>query len=136
MTKPNHNAPLILVVEDNLANMRLVCDLLQLHGFRTFRAFSAVAALEIIRHEQPDLILMDISLKDMDGLSLAKLLKSNPATQNIPIVALTAHAMKQTEEDAYAAGCQGFIVKPIDTRSFPCQIRQFLLAKYSNKGER
>ncbi|SMB98646.1 two-component system, cell cycle response regulator DivK [Thermanaeromonas toyohensis ToBE] len=131
MENPEQNAPLVLIVEDNPANMRLVCDLLHVHGFRILRAFNALEALKIIRHNPPDLILIDISLKGMDGLSLVKLLKTNPATKNIPIIALTAHAMKQTEEDAYAAGCQGFIVKPINTRSFPSQLREFLSGKHS-----
>ncbi|GAF26074.1 FOG: CheY-like receiver [Moorella thermoacetica Y72] len=116
----------VLVVEDNPSNMRLTCDLLNAHGFHPLKAFSATEALEIVAQKIPDLILIDISLHGMDGLSLIKLLKNNPALKTVPIIVLTAHATKKTEEEAWNAGCDGFIVKPINTRLFPDQLRKYL----------
>ena len=117
---------LILVVEDNRDNMRLTCDLLEAYGFRVDRADNPTEARRAISMRRPDLILMDISLQGMDGLTLTRILKKEPLTRDIPIVALTAHALKQDEVNAYAAGCDGFITKPINTRLFPRQIIKFL----------
>lgn len=124
--KDNYKANFtVLVVEDNAANMRLVCDLFHAHGYNTISANNGLNIKEIIDIHGPDLILMDISLKGIDGLSLTRQLKDNPVTKHIPIVVLTAHAMKHTEEDARKAGCDGFILKPICTRSFINQLKEF-----------
>jgi two-component system, cell cycle response regulator DivK len=119
----------ILVVDDNEAGQLLVCSLLQLQGFRADSAGSAVEVLQRLNAHPPDLILMDLQLPGQDGLSLTRQLKADPATAAIPIVALTAHAMPGDREQALAAGCVGYISKPIDTRTLGDQIREFLSAQ-------
>jgi len=118
---------LILVVEDNPGNQLLTSSVLVRAGYEVELAESSVEALEHIAARLPDLILMDVQLPGMDGLSLTKALKSARETAGIPIVALTAHAMSGDREDALAAGCVGYIAKPIDTRTFGDEVRGFLL---------
>lgn len=115
---PDENKPSILVVEDNSANMRLTTNLLQLGGYKALPAFTSEEAIDILKTQTPALILMDISLPGMDGFRATRAIKNNPATANIPIVALTAHAMKDDEAKAMEAGCDAYLVKPIDTRKF------------------
>jgi CheY-like chemotaxis protein len=122
----------ILVVEDNLMNMELAVDLLSLQGYKVLEAHTGPEALEIINTEEIDLILMDVQLPGMDGLDVTKKLKENPKTKDIPIVALTAHAMKGDEERILRQGCTGYISKPIDTREFPKAVAKFI--KKSKKG--
>ena len=117
---------LILVVEDNLANQMLVEAVLELEGYRVMLAGSADEAVEQIRTERPDLILMDLQLPGRDGLTFTRALKDDSSTREIPIVALTAHAMHGDSDLAFTAGCAGYIPKPIDTRLFPQQVRSFL----------
>jgi CheY-like chemotaxis protein len=117
---------LILVVEDNETNQMLVRAVLELDGYRVAVAGSAGEAWEELRRSTPGLVLMDVQLPGQDGLSLTRELKADPTTAGIPIVALTAHAMNGDRELALEAGCAGYIVKPIDTRTFPGQIRRFL----------
>jgi CheY-like chemotaxis protein len=124
-------SPRILVVDDNDAGQLLVCSVLQLQGFRVDSAGSAVEVLERLSAHTPDLILMDVQLPGQDGLALTRQLKSDPATAVIPIVALTAHAMPGDREQALAAGCIGYISKPIDTRTLGDQIREFLSVQQS-----
>lgn len=116
----------VLVVEDNLMNLDLVADLLEVHGYDVLRADNAAKGIDLARTEQPDLVLMDVSLPDLDGLEATRQLRADPATHHLTIVALTAHAMKGDEELARSAGCQGYLTKPIDTRNFPRQVKQFL----------
>ena len=123
MTKPT----LILVVEDNEANQLLASSVLEREGYRVQVAASARDAVELMKADQPDLILMDVQLPGEDGLVLTRRLKADPTTAMIPIVALTAHAMVGDREVALEAGCVGYIAKPINTRTFGEQIRQFLL---------
>ncbi len=118
----------ILLVEDNEANQLLAQAVLEMEGFRVQVAGSAPEAQDAIRKSAPDLILMDIQLPGEDGLSLTKRLKADPGTAAIPIVALTAHAMTGDKELALNAGCAGYIAKPIDTRTFGLEVRQFLVA--------
>jgi two-component system cell cycle response regulator DivK len=118
--------PCILVVEDNPANMMLVVAVLERAGFRTAQAASAEEARRLIQTAPPDLILMDIQLPGEDGLSLTRTLKATPTTTHIPIIALTAHAMKGDEVQAIAAGCDAYIAKPIDTHTFGAFVRRFL----------
>jgi two-component system, cell cycle response regulator DivK len=118
--------PLILVVEDNEANQLLARAVLERGGFEVDVAGSPAEALVSLRARVPDLILMDIQLPGQDGLSLTRQLKANPATSAIPVVALTAHAMRGDREDSYKAGCIGYIAKPIDTRTIADQVREFL----------
>ena len=117
---------LILVVEDNEANQLLVRAVLEMEGFDVEVAGSATEAQDAIRDRLPDLILMDVQLPGEDGLSLTRRLKANSATTQIPVVALTAHAMLGDRELALKAGCAGYISKPIDTRTFGFEVRQYL----------
>jgi len=116
----------ILVVEDNPMNMELAVDLLKLHGYEVLSAQTGQEALSILEREQLDLVLMDVQLPGMDGLMVTKKLKENPKTRNIPVVALTAHAMKGDEERMLDHGCAGYIAKPIDTRAFPKEVEKFI----------
>ena len=116
----------ILVVDDHPINLKLVSDLLEFEGHEILCACDAEAAQIIIRASELDLVLMDIALPGMDGLTLTRQLKDNPATRNLIVVALTAFAMKGDEERARAAGCDGYITKPIDTRTLPAQVAEFL----------
>jgi len=120
-------APVILVVEDNEVNQLLTASVLEREGFVVDLAGTAVQAIERLRLHTPDLILMDIQLPGMDGLSLTRQLKADPATARITVVALTAHAMTGDREQSLAAGCAGYISKPIDTRTFGTQVREFLI---------
>lgn len=108
----------VLVVEDNPANMALAIFLLQSAGHNVLSATDAEAGLTMARDEQPNLILMDIQLPGMDGLEATALLKREDATRAIPVIALTALAMKGDEERIRAAGCDGYIAKPIRYQDF------------------
>ena len=121
----------VLVVEDNESNMKVVTDLLVAFGYDVIQSFSAEEAIKRAEPEQPSLILMDISLPGMDGLTATKVLKNNPATAHIPVVALTAHAMKDDEARAREAGCDAYILKPIDTRSFHSNLSALIKSKGS-----
>ena len=116
----------ILVVEDNPMNMELAVDLLKLRGHEVLSAVTGQEALEISAREKLDLILMDVQLPGMDGLAVTRKLKENPATEHIPVVALTAHAMKGDEERMLSHGCIGYIAKPINTREFPEAVEKFI----------
>ena len=118
---------LILAVEDNETNQMLVRAVLELDGYRVSVAGSAGEAREELRRATPSLILMDVQLPGQDGLSLTRELKADSATAGIPIIALTAHAMNGDRELALDAGCVGYIAKPIDTRTFVGQVRQYLV---------
>jgi CheY-like chemotaxis protein len=122
-------ASLILVVDDNDAGLLLVRSVLELEGFRVDSAGSSEEVLERLNARTPDLILMDVQLPGQDGLALTRQLKADPATATIPIVALTAHAMAGHREQALAAGCNGYVSKPIDTRTLGDQVREFLAAE-------
>ena len=118
----------VLIVEDNPANMKLATFLLQSAGHTVFSATDAEAGLTMARGEQPDLILMDIQLPGMDGLEATALLKRDDATRDIPVIALTALAMKGDEERIRAAGCDGYIAKPLAYRDFLAIISAQLVA--------
>ena len=120
------SAAKILVVEDNPMNMELAVDLLKLAGYDVLSATTGQEALDISEREGLDLILMDVQLPGMDGLAVTKKLKENPETSHIPVVALTAHAMKGDEERMLSHGCAGYIAKPIDTREFPKAVEEFI----------
>jgi two-component system cell cycle response regulator DivK len=108
----------VLIVEDNPANMKLATFLLELAGHTVLSATDAEAGLTLARGEQPRLILMDIQLPGMDGLEATALLKRDDATRAIPVIALTALAMKGDEERIRAAGCDGYIAKPLAYQDF------------------
>ena len=116
---------LILIVEDNEKNRKLVRDLLQFHGYRTLEAVTATEGLALAAAERPHLILMDIQLPDLDGITALGRLRAEPATAALPVVALTAFAMKEDRERFLAAGFDGYLVKPINIKEFPAQVRQF-----------
>jgi two-component system cell cycle response regulator DivK len=116
----------VLVVEDNVANMTLAVFLLQSAGHLVLSATDAEGGLRLARDEQPDLILMDIQLPGMDGLAATLLLKQDAVTQNIPVIALTALAMKGDEERIRAAGCNGYIAKPMRYQEFLATIAAHL----------
>ena len=117
---------LILLVEDNLANQMLTVALLEREGYEVVLASNSNELFERLRARKPDLILMDVGLPGHDGLFVTRQLKSDPNTAAIPIVAITAHAMAGDREQALAVGCDGYLSKPIDTRKFGAQIREFL----------
>jgi len=116
----------ILVVDDNPTNLKLVSDLLECYDYEISKAMDAEQAQESIRRKMPDLILMDIGLPGMDGLTLTRKLKADDATKQIRIVAMTAFAMKGDERKTLDAGCDGYIAKPIDTRKLPDQVARCL----------
>lgn len=107
-------------------NMELTTDLLIAGGHTVIQAETASKGIEIAKSELPDIILMDIALPDLDGLSATRILKQGGKTKNIPIVALTAHAMKGDMEKVLAAGCTGYITKPINTREFSLTVAHFI----------
>jgi CheY-like chemotaxis protein len=127
-------SPLILVVDDNDAGLLLVCSVLELDGFRVESAGSHEEVMERLNAGLPDLILMDIQLPGQDGLAVTRQLKADPSTTSIPIVALTAHAMVGDRKLALAAGCSGYISKPIDTRTLGDQVREFLALQALGSG--
>jgi CheY-like chemotaxis protein len=116
----------ILVIEDSPLNMELVTDLLEVNGYRVLQAIEAQTGIDMAVQARPDLILMDVQLPGMDGLTAIKYLKGDSRTSAIPVVALTAHAMVGDREKAEAAGCNGYVIKPIDTRQFPSLVAAFL----------
>ena len=116
----------ILIVDDNATNLKLVAYLVKANGFDVDTAGDAETALEKIGTRKPDLILMDLQLPGIDGLELTRRLKSDPETRTVPIVAVTAYAMKGDQDKALAAGCDDYITKPIDTRTLPETIRRHL----------
>jgi CheY-like chemotaxis protein len=124
----------VLVVEDNELHLQLVSDLLTLHGFEVLQASTGARALVLAEEGAPDLILMDVSLQGMNGFEVTRMLKRNPNTAGIPVVALTAYAMRHDQEQAEEAGCAGYIPKPINTRTFPSLVQSFLSKGGSDGG--
>jgi CheY-like chemotaxis protein len=119
---------LILVIEDNLLNLELVTDLLEAAGFAVIPAPTAEEGLRLAHEMATDLVLMDLTLPGMDGLVATRLLKADPATRHLPVVALTARAMKGDEAIVLDAGCDGYLTKPIDTRTFAGTVSAFIAA--------
>ena len=116
----------ILIVEDNPLNLELITDILEANGYVITTAINGAGALKLVDVETPDLILMDIQLPGLDGLTVTGMIKEKPGFDKVPIIALTAHAMRGDEEKAREAGCDGYISKPIDTRSITNTIRGYL----------
>jgi two-component system, cell cycle response regulator DivK len=108
----------ILLVEDNEVNRRLAGFLLRSQGYQVREATTAMAAFEMVEKDRPDLIVMDIQLPGIDGLEATRKLKEQPATADIPVIAVTSYAMKGDREKALAAGCAGYVTKPIDKNTF------------------
>ncbi|MDX1975643.1 MAG: response regulator [Rickettsiales bacterium] len=116
----------ILIVEDNELNLKLFRDLLTAHGYETMETKEGFEAIAITRKEKPDLILMDIQLPEISGIDVTRKLKSDAATSSIPIIAVTAFAMKDDEEKILSAGCQAYLSKPISIVPFLNTVRRFL----------
>lgn len=116
----------ILIVDDTPMNLRLAADLLGYEGYQVWRAESAREAFSIINNSLPDLLLLDIQMPETDGLAFARQLRALPACDLLPIIAVTSFAMKGDEEKARAAGCDGYITKPINTRTFCAQVAEGL----------
>jgi CheY-like chemotaxis protein len=116
----------ILVIEDNEINLELVTDLLEANGFQVDRARTAEEGLGLARQFLPELVLLDLSLPGMDGLAAARALRADPVINDLRVIALTAHAMKGDEATALEAGCDAYLTKPINTRTFPEQIKRFI----------
>jgi two-component system cell cycle response regulator DivK len=117
----------ILIVEDNDTNLRLFTYLLSSKGYDVRGVGDAPEALQLLQSFRPGLILMDLQLPGTDGYELTRRFKGDLALRDIPIIALSAYAMRGDEEKALAAGCDGYITKPIDTRAFPARIAEFLI---------
>lgn len=116
----------ILIVEDNDLNLKLFRDLLMAHGYETLETKDGLEAITLTRNERPDLVLMDIQLPEISGLDVTRRLKSDQSISDIPIVAVTAFAMKDDEEKILSAGCEAYISKPISIQPFLNTVRKFL----------
>ena len=116
----------ILIVEDNDLNLKLFRDLLTAHGYETIETKEGLEAINLTREKHPHLILMDIQLPEISGLDVTRRLKAEDNLRNIPIIAVTAFAMKDDEEKILAAGCQAYISKPISIGPFLNTVRRFL----------
>ena len=131
LDKQDHNgaqtAPKrVLIVEDNELNMKLFNDLLEAHGYFTLQTKDGVEALRMARTHRPDLILMDIQLPEVSGLEVTKWLKEDDELRSIPIIAVTAFAMKGDEQKIRDGGCEAYIAKPISVASFMSTVERFL----------
>lgn len=117
---------LVLIVEDNDLNMKLFRDLLQAHGHRTVHTAEGMEVQDLVKKHKPDLIIMDIQLPEISGLEITKMLKANPAHKHIPIIAVTAFAMKGDKEKIRAGGCDAYLAKPISVTDFVATVNKFL----------
>ena len=116
----------VLVVDDNPENLKLILVILAASGYELTTASDANEALRLLNERKPDLILLDLQLPGMDGLELTRLLKSRPETRSIPIVAVTAYAMKGDDAKAREAGCDDYLVKPVDKRALRSLVKSYL----------
>lgn len=115
----------VLVVEDNDLNMKLFCDLLEAHGYATIPTRDGRGVIELVRERRPDLVLMDIQLPEVSGLDITRQLKNDPELNRIPVIAVTAFALKGDEERIRQGGCDAYIAKPISVVRFIETVRQF-----------
>ena len=116
----------VMIVEDNELNMKLFRDLIEAHGYRTVQTRSGLTAMDLAREERPDLILMDIQLPEISGLDVTRQLKADEELRGIPVIAVTAFAMKGDEERIREGGCEAYISKPISVTRFIDTIKTFL----------
>lgn len=116
----------VMIVEDNELNMKLFNDLLMAHGYKTIQTRNGFDAMELAREHLPDLILMDIQLPEVSGLEVIKWIKDDDALRAIPVIAVTAFAMKGDEERIRSGGCEGYISKPISVMTFLETVRRFI----------
>jgi CheY-like chemotaxis protein len=119
-------SPKILIVEDNVQNRLLMVDILKMHGHEIIEARDGMEGILFAKSHKPDLILLDMQMPVMDGLEAARLLKADPDTRHIKILAITSFAMKGDRERILAAGCDEYMAKPIDTRQLPVVVRRLL----------
>lgn len=119
-------AKTVLIVEDNELNMKLFHDLLEAHGYSTLQTRNGIEALELARSHRPDLILMDIQLPEVSGLEVTKWIKEDDELKTIPVIAVTAFAMKGDEERIRQGGCEAYISKPISVVKFLETVRSYL----------
>jgi two-component system cell cycle response regulator DivK len=122
----DHMSKTVLIVEDNDLNMKLFHDLLDAHGYKTLQTKDGMQALELARTHRPDLIIMDIQLPEVSGLEVTKWLKEDDQLHTIPVVAVTAFAMKGDEEKIRQGGCEGYLAKPISVATFIATVKRFL----------
>jgi two-component system cell cycle response regulator DivK len=122
----NGMAKTVLIVEDNELNMKLFRDLLEAHGYQTSGTSNGVEALDLVRTMRPDLILMDIQLPQVSGLEVTRWIKDDPELRTIPVVAVTAFAMKGDEERIREGGCEAYLSKPISVGKFIETVRRFI----------
>ncbi len=125
----------ILVVEDNEVNMKLVRTLLRMDRYTIIERKDARDIVEVVKKNMPDLVLLDLGLPEVDGITAAKMIKSHPELRRIPVVALTAHVLDSYKKECENVGFDGFIGKPIDTRGFRAQIRSFLAKTEGTKNQ-
>ena len=116
----------ILIVEDDPMNLKLIRDLLWIRGYTTLEATDGKQGIDMARAKMPDLILMDIQMPVMDGFEAISILKADPVTKSIPIIALTAFAMQGDRKKCMDAGCSEYITKPLDTRAFVTTVKEYL----------
>jgi len=121
----------ILVVEDNERNLKLIRDVLQFAGYEIVEASSGEQGVALAQDCEPDLVLMDLQLPQMDGTEALRILRESPRTRDVPVVAVTAFAMREDRERAFGAGFDGYLEKPISIRAPPEQVRGFLDGKGS-----
>lgn len=126
MSRPVPDVPAVLIVDDNQLNLKLVRVVLEIEGYHVRTAADGEEMLVVLQSFQPDLILMDIQLPGMDGLELTRRLKKDEMTRCIPVVAITAYAMKGDKEKAAAAGCDGYLAKPLDVGTLPSVLKGYL----------
>jgi CheY-like chemotaxis protein len=126
----------ILIVDDNPLNLKLVRVLLIGDGYTVHTAVDAEQTLELLERVTPDVILMDVQLPGMDGLELTRRIKADPARRDITVLALTAYAMKGDDERARAAGADGYLIKPVDTRTLPDVIAGYIAKRARNQANR
>lgn len=119
----------ILYIEDNCDNRLLVRRVLEAEGYTVIEAEDGLAGMDFVQSETPDLVLMDINLPELDGYEVTKRLKQSPSMAEVPVIAMTANVMRGDREKTIAAGCDGYIPKPIDIDSLPNQIAKFLRKK-------
>jgi two-component system, cell cycle response regulator DivK len=122
--KPSQKS--VLIVEDNELNMKLFHDLLTAHGYRTVQTRNGLDAISLAREHRPDLILMDIQLPEVSGLEVTKWLKEDEELRDIPVIAVTAFAMKGDEERIRSGGCEAYVSKPISVMTFLETVRRFI----------
>lgn len=124
----------ILYIEDNLANRELVKRILEIEGYEVLEAEDGYAGYEAALSLEPDLILMDINLPEIDGLTLTTRLRQHDRLRDVPIIALTANVMKGDREKTLAAGCDGYIRKPVDVDELPVEVERFLKLSRERRG--